>query len=84
MTKHSSLKRWRGTVANNPDDSRRSSCGEWLMADGKNQRANMLVVGLSANVPADPRRWMFYRRRYCVCVKCSVFAAVSGLHSTKR
>lgn len=33
-----------GTVANNPDDKQAQQLGEWLMADDKNQRENMLVV----------------------------------------
>ncbi|MCP6491245.1 chorismate-binding protein, partial [Klebsiella pneumoniae] len=31
-----------GTVANNPDDKQAQQLGEWLMADDKNQRENML------------------------------------------
>lgn len=33
-----------GTVANHPDDKQAQRLGEWLMADDKNQRENMLVV----------------------------------------
>lgn len=33
-----------GTVANHPDDKQAQQLGEWLMADDKNQRENMLVV----------------------------------------
>ncbi len=33
-----------GTVANHPDDKQAQHLGEWLMADDKNQRENMLVV----------------------------------------
>lgn len=33
-----------GTVASHPDDSQAQRLGEWLLADDKNQRENMLVV----------------------------------------
>ena len=33
-----------GTVANHPDDKQAQRLAEWLMADDKNQRENMLVV----------------------------------------
>ncbi len=63
-----------GTVANHPDDKQAQQLGGWLMADDKNQRENMLVVeDICQRLPPIPRRWMFYRRRYCVCVKCSIF-----------
>ena len=43
-----------GTVANNPDDKQAQQLGEWLMADDKNQRENMLVVeDISQRLQAD-------------------------------
>lgn len=55
------------------------------MADDKNQRENMLVVeDICQRLQADTQTLDVLPPQVLRLRKCSIFAAVSGLHSTKR
>lgn len=68
-----------GTVASHADDRQAQRLGNWLMADDKNQRENMLVVeDICQRMQGRPARWKSCRRRLSVCGKYSISGAVFG------